>query len=236
MKLTVHLFAGLRERAGADALELDELPERLSIGELKAELARRRPELGDLTHVAGVVGTDWADDARALLPGDQLSLLPPVSGGEPRPGGGGPAADFARGVFELAPEPIDEAEAGLRVHDDSCGALVVFSGRTRRTSRGREVVRLEYEAFESMAAPEMERIFERSRLLLLDEERVRMLVRHRVGVVEVGETSVVVAVASPHRDAAFRVARFLIDDLKRSLPVWKKEVYADGHVWVGEHS
>jgi molybdopterin synthase catalytic subunit len=228
VKLSVRLYAGLRERAGLDRVDVD-VSEGATLGELKRELARLRPELGALDHVAGVVGTDWVDDARVLRAGDDLHLLPPVSGGAPDSD-----ADLARGVFELCPEPLDPGEAQARVAHAECGGTALFTGSTRATNAGKSVLRLEYEAFERMAGPEMARIFERSKLLLFEGERVRMLVQHRVGRVAAGEPSVIVAVASPHRDAAFRVCRFLIDDLKRSLPIWKKEVCADGHAWVGD--
>ena len=99
-------------------------------------------------------------------------------------------------------------------------------------------MRLEYEAFEEMTAPEMARIFARCRakVATAPDRELRMLCQHRVGAVEVGEPSVVIAVASPHRDGAFEACRFLIDELKRSMPIWKKEVYADGQQWVGDRS
>ena len=144
-------------------------------------------------------------------------------------------ADYERGVFELVREPLEPAALQSRVLHPSCGACVLFTGTTREQNRGQHVVRLEYEAFERMTGPEMARIFERCRA---EQPQVplRMLVAHRVGVVEVGEPSVVIAVASPHRAQAFVAARFLIDELKRTLPVWKKEIYADGEHWIGERS
>jgi molybdopterin synthase catalytic subunit len=117
--------------------------------------------------------------------------------------------------------------------------VVVFTGSTRGRNRGRQVVRLEYEAFEAMAGPEMARIFGRCRRELRADEgerALRMLCQHRTGVVGVGEPSVVIAVASPHRALAFEACRFLIDALKESLPVWKKEHYPDGEHWIGERS
>jgi molybdopterin synthase catalytic subunit len=231
VKLSIRLFAALRERAGCERIEVDGLREGLTLQELKRELERARPELGSLEHVAGVVGTAYAPDTRALRPGDDVSLLPPVSGGA-----SGADEALELGVFELCRAPLDPAGAAQRVAHPSCGAIATFTGTTRATSRGERVVRLEYEAFEAMTGPEMARIFERGRALLLEGERARMLVQHRLGTVGVGEPSVVVCVASPHRDAAFRLCRFLIDELKRTLPVWKKEVTAAGHVWVGDRS
>jgi len=145
------------------------------------------------------------------------------------------AQDYEAGVFELVREPLVPAQIEERVQHPACGATVCFTGSTREENRGKRVVRLEYEAFEKMTGPEMQRIFERCRAEQ-QGARLRMLVAHRVGVVEVGEPSVVIAVASPHRAQAFAAARFLIDELKRTLPVWKKEIYADGEHWIGDRS
>ena len=117
---------------------------------------------------------------------------------------------------------------------------MTFTGTTRDTNRGLDVVRLDYEAFERMTGPEMVRIFEECRAAHSSPDdparALRMLCVHRVGTVEVGEPSIVIAVASPHRDTAFKAARFLIDTLKERLPVWKKEIYTDGHHWIGDRS
>lgn len=233
MDLRVRLFAVLRERAGADELLVEGLPDELDLAGLKRELERRHPELGALAHVAGVVGTRYVPDDTPLGVDDEVALLPPVSGGAP---GDGDAP--ARGLFELSDAPLDPGGAHLRVADPACGAVVVFTGTTREHNRGQAVARLEYEAFHAMAGPEMARIFEtcRERFGPDSARALRMLCVHRVGTVGVGEPSVVIAVASPHRDAAFGAARYLIDTLKERLPVWKKEVYADGHHWIGDRS
>ncbi len=233
MKLCVLLFASLRERAGRSELACDGLPEPLDLRGLKAELEVRHPELGSLAHVAGVIDTEYVSDETELSDGQQVALLPPVSGGEATED-----ERLARGLFLLQAEPIDVEACRRRVEHDSCGAVVLFAGNVRETNREREVERIDYEAFEEMAGPEMERIFERCRARLagIEEREVRMLCVHRVGTVAVGESSVVIAVASPHRDAAFDAARFLIDELKKSLPVWKKEVYEGGHHWIGDRS
>ncbi|MDZ4772253.1 MAG: molybdenum cofactor biosynthesis protein MoaE [Planctomycetota bacterium] len=230
MRLHVRLFASLAEKAGVREVVLDDLAERLTIGELKRELERRVPALGSLAHVAGVIGTTYAKDDAIVHTGDDVSLLPPVSGGAHDDD-----ATLERGVFVLSLEPLAVDLLSARVAHPSCGAVITFVGTTRDTNRGERVVRLDYEAFEAMTAPEMARIFERCRDAI-GSEHVRMLCAHRIGTVLVGEASVVIAVASPHRDAAFLACRFLIDELKRTLPIWKKEVYVDGHHWIGERS
>lgn len=243
MELSVRLFAVLAERAGTERVVLtcaagaDGLcttgGEPLTVARLKSELAAAHPDLGDLGFASGVVGTAYVADDQRLFADDQVALLPPVSGGE----------NFTEGVFELSAEPLDPGALGRRVVQDSTGALVTFTGLTRNKNRGQSVVQLDYEAFGEMVGPEMERIFARCRETIGPpsadgdpELELHMLCAHRTGVVPVGEPSVVVAVASPHRDAAFRAARFLIDTLKESLPVWKKEHYADGHHWIGDRS
>ena len=233
MHVVVQLFAVLRERAGADELRLDDLPAALDVAGLKRELEQRHPELGSLEFVRGVVGTNYVEDDTSLEEGQTVSLLPPVSGGS----GHTPetAEDLARGVFELCADPLDIAACQRRVQHDSCGAAVVFTGTTRDNNRERAVGRLSYEAFEAMTEPEMARIFERC-AAELEGTPLRMLCQHRTGDVAVGEASVVVAVASPHREPAFRACRFLIDELKASLPVWKKEFYGDGEHWIGDRS
>jgi molybdopterin synthase catalytic subunit/molybdopterin converting factor small subunit len=239
MDVTVRLFAVLRERAGTERLILHDLPEPLDVAGLKRALQERHAELGDLGHVRGVLGTRYVDDATPVEAGQELSLLPPVSGGAPD----GPDADraLARGVFEIREEPLDPEEARRRVSHPSCGGCVVFTGTTRARNRARDVVRLDYEAFHEMAGAEMGRVYAECVERFgpgsgRDERGLRMLTQHRTGTVEVGEPSIVIAVASPHRDAAFAACRFLIDELKARVPLWKKELYADGHHWIGDRS
>ena len=236
MQLVVELYAGLRERAGQAELVVEGLPLPLDVSGLKAELQQRMPELGSLEHVTAVVGTEYVSESHALAEGERVALLPPVSGGEVS------EAELSEGLFVLTAAPLDVAAAQRTVEHKSCGAVVVFTGNVRERNRGEDVTRLEYEALERMAGPEMTRIFEGVRADHGDpggsdpERALRMYCAHRMGVVEVGEPSVVIAVASPHRDAAFEAARALIDRLKERLPVWKKEIYADGHHWIGEGS
>jgi molybdopterin synthase catalytic subunit len=234
MRLTVRLYASLRERAGREALVLEDVPAGGDVAAAKRLLEARHPELGSLAAVRGVIGTRYVADATPLPPEGELALLPPVSGGVPEMDTD--SAALERGVFELSAEPLDAAAVHARVQHPACGAVVVFTGNARERNRERDVVRLEYEAFDDMARGEMAAIFAecRERLGAREGTRLRMLVRHRTGLVRVGETAVVVAVASAHRDAAFQAARFLIDELKARVPLWKREVYRDGHHWIGE--
>jgi molybdopterin synthase catalytic subunit len=152
-----------------------------------------------------------------LAEGDEVALIPPVSGG----------------AFLLSEEPLSLERAVAEVASDEAGAIATFVGTTRARSRGRDVVRLEYEAYEGMAETEMERI-----ALSLKErhELLHVAIHHRVGVVEIGETSVVIAVSAPHREAALGACKEAIDTLKQTVPLWKKELYVGGEAWIGHGS
>ena len=131
--------------------------------------------------------------------------------------------------FELTTEPIEVGEVARRVVPNECGATVTLDGYTRQWTKGRETLYLVYEAYEAMALREMEK--------LIDEARGRFEIAnvgivHRLGKLEIGETSVVISVAAPHRRAAFEACEWLIKELKRTVPIWKKEVYAGGEIWV----
>jgi molybdopterin synthase catalytic subunit len=151
------------------------------------------------------------------MDGDEVALIPPVSGG----------------AFRLSEEPLVLQDAVREVASDDAGAIATFLGTTRARSRGREVVRLEYEAYEGMAEAEMERIADdlKQRYDLLD-----VAIHHRVGVVEVGGTSVVIAVAAAHRGDALGACKDAIDTLKVTVPLWKKEIYVGGEEWIGQGS
>lgn len=230
----MRLFAGLREKARASEIEL-ELPRDCDVAGLKRALAARCPALGPLDHVRVALDRSYAADDARVGAGSEVALIPPVSGGS------GEDELLARGVFELSAQPIDPARCQHRVEHAGFGACVLFSGLARDRSRGRDVERLEYEAYAAMLEPEMARLFARCRegfgndgAGTREDRRLRMLVVHRVGTVEIGQAAVVVAVASPHRDAAFLACRFLIDELKKELPIWKRESYPGGEAWIGD--
>jgi molybdopterin synthase catalytic subunit len=181
--------------------------------------------------VRGVLGTSYVSDTTRLARARSWR-----SCRRSRAGAWRPDEALRAGVFELCAEALDPA-AAQRASSTLAAARWSSSRATRRDrNRARDVVRLDYEAFPAMAELEMAHIFEDCRARIAGDagHALRMLVQHRTGTVPVGEPAVVVAVACAHRDAAFQAARFLIDELKARVPIWKKEVYADGHHWIGE--
>ncbi|HET9244097.1 MAG TPA: molybdenum cofactor biosynthesis protein MoaE [Gaiella sp.] len=212
MRVGVKLFAALREQAGAREREL-ELADGARVGDVWAALG-----LGD--EPAGLVyavNKAYAGRDAQLADGDEVALIPPVSGG----------------AFLLSEAPLSVDGVVREVASDGAGAIATFVGTTRARSRGRDVVRLEYEAYEGMAETEMERIAGslRERHEILD-----VAIHHRVGPVEIGETSVVIAVSARHRAAALEACREAIDTLKQTVPLWKKELYVGGEEWIGQGS
>ena len=135
--------------------------------------------------------------------------------------------------FELTEEPIDVGDIARRVIPANCGATVTLDGYVRQFTKGRETLYLVYEAYERMALKEMEKLIGRAREKF-EIENIGIV--HRLGKLEIGETSVVISVAAPHRRAAFEACEWLIKELKRTVPIWKKEVYADGEIWVAGES
>jgi molybdopterin synthase catalytic subunit len=210
VRVTIRLFAGLRERAGTARRELDDVARVADVWP--------RLELGD--EPAGLlyaVNREYAERDRELRDGDEVALIPPVSGG----------------AFRISGGPLDLGAAVAEAASDDAGAVATFVGTVRRSSRGREVDYLEYEAFEEMAEPMLERL---GRELTAKHGLCSVAIHHRIGRVEIGEASVVIAVSAPHRAAALDACREAIDTLKTTIPLWKKEVYEGGEEWIGRGS
>lgn len=205
MHVTVRLFAMLRERAGSGSVEL-ELPEGASVADALAELGG----LAEGLPLVMAVNREYAPEDQVLAPGDELALIPPVSGG---------AELWAR----VTSEPLAPAEVAARVSDARAGAVVTFSGVTR------EVEKLEYEAYEEMAAERLRDILSEA---IERHGLCAAAVEHRVGDVPLSEPSVVVAASAPHRDEAFAGAREIIDRAKAEAPIWKREVEGGEKSWV----
>ncbi len=134
-----------------------------------------------------------------------------------------------RDFYEITTEPLDVGAIARKIVPANCGAIVTLDGFVRQFTKGRETEYLVYEAYEPMALKEMEKLVERAHA---EFEIENVTIVHRLGRLEIGETSVVISVASPHRRAAFEACEWLIKELKRTVPIWKKEVYSDGEIWV----
>ena len=205
----VRLFAGLRERAGFAEREVDAA----TVADVWAAL-----ELGDEPGgLLYAVNKVYAERDRQLVDGDEVALIPPVSGG----------------AFLLSDEPLSLDRAVDEVRDERAGAIATFTGTTRIQSRGRAVEDLDYEAYEGMAEATMAEIAES---LHARYELCAIAIHHRVGRVGTGDTSVVIAVSAPHRADALAACKDAIDALKERVPLWKKETYDGGEEWIGQGS
>ena len=209
--VTVHvrLFAGLRERAGWSAREIQ-----------ARTVADVWPALGLGDEPEGLlyaVNREYAERDRELSDGDEVALIPPVSGG----------------AFRVTEEPLSLEAVVAEVADERAGGIATFTGTVRRQSRGREVTHLEYEAYAEMAEDVMQKL---ATELKERHDLCAVAIHHRVGRLEIGEASVVIAVSAPHRQAALDACRAAIDTLKETVPLWKKEVYEGGEEWLGRGS
>ena len=212
MRVTVRLFAGLRERAGFGERTL-ELDDGAVLGDVWAGL-----DLGDEPNgLLYALNRAYATAADVLADGDEVALIPPVSGG----------------AFRLSDEPLDPTAVVAEVADERAGAIATFLGTVRVESRGRTVLYLEYEAYEGMAEQVMEEIAHELRLRY---DLSAIAIHHRTGRVGLGEASVAIAVSAPHRHDALVACKDAIDALKGRVPLWKKEVYEGGEEWIGRGS
>jgi len=241
MRVRVRLFAIQRELAGAREIAL-ELPRGSTVEDAWSAVLARHPVLAPgRSSLRFARNGDYADAATVLDDGDEVAFIPPVSGGAA-------AADHAARILEIVDHPLGRtilADLEERLATDADGAVVGFIGRTRISPgtpapgqeaeaarhTGRSVESLGYEAHETMAL--------RVLATIADEiaERFgveRLAIVHRTGEVPLGEASIAVVAVAPHRDAAFRAARYAIDETKARAPIWKAERFRDGHVWIGE--
>jgi MoaE-MoaD fusion protein len=214
MQIQVLFFGTLRDLAGKASDSLS-LPDNATLGDVISLYEERIPRLKEwVGSIAMSVNQEYAGPEARLKSGDEIALLPPVSGGSP--------------CAAIVREKIDTHKTleGLKHPED--GAAVVFEGIVRNHTRGRRTLYLDYEAYEEMALKQLDALAEQA----LAQFKVReVAIVHRLGRLEIGETSVLIVVASAHRGAAFDACRWLIDALKRTVPIWKKEHFEDGAVW-----
>lgn len=227
MRVRVLFFGMLRESAGKSAEEI-ELPEGASLRDLLRHYESQIPRFGESSaSLAIAVNQQYAAPDTKLKAHDEIALLPPVSGGAPG-GATSPQPEQSSRHASITREKIDTrfVADGLKRGED--GASVVFEGVVRNQTRGRKTQFLEYEAYEQMALRQMESLAAQA----IEQFKVRdVAIVHRLGRLEIGETSVLIAVASAHRGPAFEACRWIIDTLKRTVPIWKKEHFEDGAVW-----
>jgi MoaE-MoaD fusion protein len=217
MQVTVLFFGMLKDIMGQGSDSLN-LPDDATLGDVLSHYEEGIPRLKEFgASMAMSVNQEYAGADAKLKPGDEIALLPPVSGG------------MASSLHcAIVYEPIDTRSAVEKIKHPEDGGIVVFDGMVRNNTHGRRTLHLEYEAYEEMALKQMEELAGQA----LIQFQVRdVAVIHRLGRLEIGETSILVIVASAHRAAAFDACRWLIDTLKRTVPIWKKEHFEDGAVW-----
>jgi molybdopterin synthase catalytic subunit/molybdopterin converting factor small subunit len=209
MRVTVRVFAGLRERAGWSEREV----EAATVADVWGQLGLGEEPAGLLY----AVNQEFAEKSASLSDGDEVAVIPPVSGG----------------AFRLVDGPLDLGAVIAEVEDERAGAIATFQGTVRRQSRGREVIALEYEAYSGMAEKVMAEI---AGEVTERYDLCEVAIAHRTGRCEVGEVSVAIAVSAPHRQEALSACRDVIDELKQRVPLWKKELYEGGEEWIGRGS
>jgi molybdopterin synthase catalytic subunit len=223
MRITLRHFALIRETIG-QKVEEREIPDGETIGDLFDRLAAEHPRLAPLKRSVMMMANEaYVPADYQLQPGDDVAFIPPVSGG----------SDDTGRLFKITEDELDPRATERAVADPAAGAIVTFTGVVRDNGRGRKVSALDYEAYapaaEKMLAQVADEIEEKWGLR-------RVAIIHRVGLLPVGEASVVISISSPHREAAFEAALYAIERLKEIVPIWKKEHYEDGAVWIGSES
>ncbi|MGA7672339.1 MAG: molybdopterin converting factor subunit 1 [Nitrolancea sp.] len=219
MKVTIRYFAAVREAVGHPS-ETRDVPSTFTAGQLIDAVVASYPAVASLQRTARImINRDYAERDRALQDGDEVALIPPVSGGS--------------GDFRVTDRPIDMQELSERVASPRSGAVATFAGAVRDHARGRGVLVLEYEAYPEAAEKALEQIGAEIREQW-DVEGVAIV--HRTGRLSIGEVSVGIAVSSAHRAEAFDACRHAIERIKQIVPIWKKEFYEDGETWIGSEA
>lgn len=230
MRVRVLYLGMLKDVVGRDR-EVVQLREDSRVGDLFVELQRQIPKLEEFrSAIALAVNYEYSDAATVLREDDEVALLPPVSGGKIKdePSTAETPLPLISEHARIVMEPIRAAPISAAIKNPDDGAVAIFDGIVRNNSRGRRTLYLEYTAYERMALRKMEELAQQA-LTRFKGRDLRIV--HRLGRLQIGETSVYIAVASAHRAAAFDACRWLIDTLKTTVPIWKKEYFEDGAVW-----
>jgi molybdopterin synthase catalytic subunit len=222
MKVRVLFFGIVKDLAGCSFEEIN-MPERATAADVIEHFQGRIAGLSEMTRsIAISINQEYAAIDTPLHAGDEIALLPPVSGGS----GSGP--NCIKSQVRITHDRIDTFSILEQLKQPQDGAAVVFEGIVRNNSRGRRTLFLQYEAYEQMAAKQLEELAAQARAQFQIDN---VAIEHRLGRLEIGESSVLIVVVSAHRAAAFEACRWLIDTLKKTVPIWKKEYFADGAVW-----
>lgn len=223
MNVRVLLFAGLRQRAGTDQLNIH-VDSGATIATVRAAVATAHPDLAPSLSICRVaVDCEFGDDDTPVPDGAELALIPPVSGGHD-----GARCDSPHA--RLTDAALDLDEVVTAVEHAGAGGITSFVGNVRRHSRGKTVEYLEYEAYGPMAVSEMEKI---ATTIEARYAGTRVCIHHRIGRLEIGEAAVIIAASAPHRAEAFSACRDAIEALKADVPIWKREVDEQGDEWIG---
>jgi len=217
MKTTIIFFAGIAESTGKRQHELnfDHAP---NVNDIINALCNEFPQAAEMINRAMVsINHDYAKPEQIITETDEIALIPPVSGGE-------------ESLFEITAEPLSADRLIAKVSNPYAGAILTFVGTVREFTHGKQTVFLEYEAYPEMAIKKMEEI---ATEIIEKWPGSKVAMTHRVGKLAIEEISVIIAVATPHRDAGFEAGRYAIERLKQIVPVWKKEIWGDGEEWIG---
>ena len=236
MKVHVRLFAGLHDLLGERNVTL-ELSEGATVADLREQLSRRYPVITPyLPTLVCAVAEEYATPDHQLQEGDDVALIPPVSGGSDQTGTGnreqGTRSEDEQ-YFLVTENPLNASRLAELVRRDESGAVALFSGVARNESDGRRVLALEYDAYPEMAARKLREVAE--------EVRARwpitgIAIHHRIGRLAIGEASLLVAVSAAHRRESFEACQYAVDRVKQTVPIWKKEIWEDGEgAWVAGH-
>jgi molybdopterin synthase catalytic subunit/molybdopterin converting factor small subunit len=219
MKLQIYVFAGLAEHMQGPIVNFEwDQASPLTPALLKEQLIARYPQAAAVLSQAFLaINQSYAEDNQTIVEGDEVAIIPPVSGGQPQ-------------LVEITYQPISIEEVTAKVLHPNHGAALTFIGTTREWTHGKRTTMLEYEAYEPMAVKTMLQIVDH---IQHHFEGALCAITHRLGSVDIGEISVVIAVSAPHRNAAYEANRYAIERLKQVVPIWKKEIWDDGSEWKG---
>jgi molybdopterin synthase catalytic subunit len=227
MHVRLLFFATLKDIVGAREMRV-ETPEGATVGDLLTHLESSYPRLRDYRSVVlTAINEEYVDQKARVTDGDEVAIFPPVSGGEV--GAAVPMIGRPGELYQITREPIDAQKISRQLLRAEDGAICIFEGVVRNNSKGKRTLHLVYEAYENMALKKLEEIG----IFVRDAWDIGCIaIIHRLGHLDIGETSVAVVVTSAHRRAAFDACHYAIDKLKKVVPIWKKEFFEDGEVWI----